>query len=57
MSSNTDRFKRVMKTQPGKSMLVGAAVGAGVAVLTPLSLLLGVAVGAVAGAYLGKRKQ
>jgi outer membrane lipoprotein SlyB len=53
--SNTDRLKRALKTQPGKSAVVGGAVGAAVGLLTAAPLILCAAVGAVAGGYLGKR--
>lgn len=54
MSTNTERLKRVLKTRPGKTMVVGAAVGAGVGLLTG-PVLFCAAVGLVAGAYLGKK--
>lgn len=55
MSTNTERLKRVLKTRPGKSMVAGAAVGAGVGLLTTGPILVFATIGLVAGAYLGKR--
>ncbi len=54
--SNFDRLKRVLKTRPGKSMIVGAAVGTGVGMLTG-PVIFCAAVGLAAGAYLGKRSR
>jgi outer membrane lipoprotein SlyB len=53
--SNTERLKRVLKTQPGKSVVVGGAVGAAVGLVTAAPLVLCAAVGAVAGGLLAKR--
>ena len=55
MSTNTERLKRVLKTRPGKSMVAGAAVGAGVGLITTGPVLVFATIGLVAGAYLGKR--
>ena len=54
--SNTDRLKRMLKSQPGKSYLVGGAVGAAVGLVTAAPVLLATAVGAVAGGLIAKRR-
>lgn len=46
----------MLKSQPGKSYLVGGAVGAAVGLVTAAPFILATAVGAVAGGLLAKRK-
>jgi len=46
----------MLKSQPGKSYLVGGAVGAAVGLVTAAPVLLATAVGAVAGGLIAKRR-
>ena len=54
--SNSDRFSRLLKSGSAKPIIVGAAIGAGVGILTG-PFLLATALGGAVGALIASKKR